>query len=91
MQREDKKTFHRDCEIKYSVHENDGKYHSDAYVYVHAEDTLVSPQLCSKEYSTFNEAEKNIIKQAEEWIDQKIDLERRFQHIRNTSKNKNES
>lgn len=84
MKRENKKTCYRECEIKYSVCENDGKYYADGCVYIHAEDTLGFQLPGSEQYDSFEEAEKDIKKQAEKLIDQKI--KEKFRAIKNGNK-----
>jgi len=71
--REDRKMKYRECDISYSITEDNNEYSATGCITINAEDVLDKTICLDQSQSSFDLAEQAIIKKCKEWIDHQID------------------
>lgn len=73
MRKEGKENYNK-CDISWSVYGESGLYRSEAWVTIHAEDTIDQKISGDVEHNTIEEAEGYIIDKAKKYVDAQISL-----------------
>jgi hypothetical protein len=60
---------YKDCEITFTINENDGKYSAHAAIQIPDNPTLDKMEILPDTFDSIEEAEKKIVSVAKKWVD----------------------
>ncbi|HHX7303682.1 TPA: hypothetical protein ACVHUD_002688 [Legionella anisa] len=69
--RKDGNEFYKNCDIGWSVYGENGSYGSNAWITIHAKESI-DQQILGDVHKTIEEAEEYIINKAKKWIDDQL-------------------